>query len=251
MPNLGDYQLALKMCTDVVAGPECVSVMLYGSLARNLVRPGHSDVLDAFVVVSDDVLRNELDHARLIEKFLVACASVSALGLPFHPFHYYGCDEVLTYHPALFLPTWKRHGFSRVQLGRDLRSELNTTSHSILLARAAFYSFCRYLLSLGHLASRNILTPSQRFSIIGALTRSRKVLPLLVCVACGHWVEQSEALATLPKAVPDCDIAPLTSFGHLELDSLSRDALIQILTMVVRCTEDLHRAVRGGFELER
>jgi hypothetical protein len=246
MKSHKDYRTAVSLCVDsVMNDSRCRSVMLYGSIARDEVRPGRSDVLDAVVVLDDAALQSLLLYKRLLTKLTLACQSISSLGLPFHPFHYYRRTEILTAHPALFLPTWKLEGFSKVAAGEDLRIAIQTTSASIVVARTEWYSFRRYLLSLAALCIRPTLRAFERKIIIDAMVKSQKKLPLLVCLACDRWVEQSESHHELERMFPTFDLTPLQFFCPSELQQFNDRDVQESFMKLLDCVEELDCAVIG------
>ena len=89
-------------------GQDLVSVYVYGSVARGNVRPGTSDVGDAYVFLRQRVLEDREAFLSAMRTMTEACRAMARSGLPAHAHHYYG-DQELRYVPAGFLCSWGVH----------------------------------------------------------------------------------------------------------------------------------------------
>ncbi len=118
------------------AGEAVVSILLYGSVARGDISPGRSDLLDAYVFLDEQVFEDKEQFIATMEVMAGACEKMGCSGIPFHPFHYFGLDEIGC-TPALYLPSWSSDAFSMVVAGEDVRSEIGSLPSSRAVAASS------------------------------------------------------------------------------------------------------------------
>jgi hypothetical protein len=244
---IDEYQRLIETFLEAVLRlqGDLVGVLLYGSVARNAIRPGISDLLDAYVVLDENMFveaeRYEQDLLILIE----SCMPLAHSGIPFHPVHYYTATELEYLQPAVYLPTLQQPGFSRVLVGRDIRSEIGTSANSRLCAQTEFYSFHRYVMSLGSLAIRKDLTEYERSMIVAAVMKTYKKMPMLACLAMDRWVEQSEGRRVLQEILPSLDMTVLDGLDAMDIPHLKLNDLQTEFGRVLDLVDNVNLALKS------
>ncbi len=118
------------------------SVMLYGSMARGEVVPGHSD-LDFWVFVRHESFADESRFSELLRRLTQAAQILADSGLPvIHAFCYYSDDE-LDWLPQALVPNLANDASSRVIVGDEIRAELSSTTASRALYRQSYFGEMR------------------------------------------------------------------------------------------------------------
>jgi len=242
-----DYQHALEGFLEDMRrlGDSVVSVLLYGSLARGDIRPGQSDLMDAYVFLKEEVFEDKDDFLRAIEVMVNACKKLSRSGLPFHhPFHYYSMDEIKRL-PAVFLPTLRSNRSSRVILGEDIRNQMGASHAGQLVACASFFEVRRlFCLPLSRYLHKIPLTEQDRGEISAGLTYIRKYIPLSACFALGVHVEESEAIAVLSRIVDvNVDVIEQIKSFQRSMDRKPDEEIREILRKALEFVEMLHREI--------
>jgi hypothetical protein len=250
MPHSTDdyYRLIDNFKRDVSQlGQELISIILYGSVARGTIRPGVSDLIDAYVVFDESIFAGAERYERALLVLVDSCRWLARCNIPFHPAHYYTDKELETVQPAVFLPTLKQSGFSTIIFGPDIRPGIDSSFNSRQCAKAEFYSFYRYLVSLGHLAMSHHWSERERMLVVAAVTKSYKKLPLLACLAMDTWVEQSEGRRELERKYPDLDLSILDESHRLDIEHLEDNILRPLFCRILDFVEELNTAVKTSF----
>jgi predicted nucleotidyltransferase len=242
-----DYQRALEGFLEDMRrlGDKVVSVLLYGSMARGDIRPGQSDLMDAYVFLKEGVFEDKGDFLKTVEVMIGTCEKLVQSGLPFHhPFHYYGMDEVKRL-PAVFLPTLRSDRSSCVILGEDIRPQMEASCAGHLVARTSFFEVRRiFCLPLSRYLHKIPLTEQDRGEISARLTYTRKYVPLSACFALGIQVEESEAVAVL-RRVTDVDTDVIEQIESLQghMDRKPDKEIREILRKALEFVEALHEEI--------
>ncbi|MET0621841.1 MAG: hypothetical protein ABW250_02565 [Pyrinomonadaceae bacterium] len=243
--ELSDYGRALEVFEADMgrAGEDVVSILLYGSVARGDISPGRSDLLDAYVFLDERVFDDRERFIAALEVMAGACERLALSGIPFHPFHYFGMDEIGR-TPALYLPSWSSDSFSRALAGEDVRAQIGSSAASREAAAASFFEARR---SMGHGLARYYnkeeLTELDRERVMHGLVSLKKHITIMACLALGRWVEATRAVGELEEALPGLDTGVLKVVAarrevppaHLDEGEL-RTLIREMLTFV----EDLH-----------
>src|SRR5688572_16078416 len=136
-----DYDLVLDgLLDDVKRMADAVSsVVLFGSMARGDVLPGHSDMMDVYIFLKPELFNDKEGFLSALEVMAEACEKIADRSPgPFHPFFYW--DE-LDPVPATFNLDLAVH--SKVLFGEDIRSKIKTTAASRKVAQTAFFEMRR------------------------------------------------------------------------------------------------------------
>jgi predicted nucleotidyltransferase len=240
-----DYQRAADDFVQDVSKlqDDAVSVILYGSLVRGDVRPGQSDILDAFLFLPDEIFQDKARYLRTLEVMIEASLRLSRRGIPFHPFFYW--DDVSTI-PAIFYLTFVSDKSSKPVLGSDRRSRLRCSPASLKFARTAFFDFRRQ----GHQGviylAKETWDEKDVVRVRNILTSAKKYLVMMSCWALDLWVPLPDTTAALQKELPDLDLSVL---GKIEAALVSAEAfpdierLREIFMQTFDLIEDLHDAI--------
>jgi predicted nucleotidyltransferase len=200
-------------------GDDAVSVILYGSLVRGDVRPGQSDIMDAFLFLRHEVFQDKARYLRVLDVMIEASERLSRNGIPFHPFFYW--DDVSPM-PAIFYLTFVSDKSSKPVLGADLRPGLRCSPASVAFARTVFFEFRRQ----GHQGvfylSKEKWDDKDVAGVLNILNSARKYLAMMACWALDLWVALPDTAAALQKALPHVDISVL---GRIEAALASPEAV--------------------------
>lgn len=243
--TLADYQRAESDFLEHLhrMEEEVVSVLLFGSMARDEVNPGRSDIMDAFVFLRREVFEEREAYLNALEIMTQCCERLGQSGIPFHPFFYW---DDYTSMSAMFLPPFRSERFSRVIMGSDIRPHIESSMASHAFAGKAFFAARRRGHALAAYLRKPELTPEERKRIAGALLAGRKYFPMLACLALDVRVGESEMVRELEKTFPDMDTAILTRSKILQThaDILNDDeALRGMLREMLEFVERLHELV--------
>jgi hypothetical protein len=243
-----DYDRALSGFVTRMSslGKDLQSIVLYGSLARSDLRPGKSDLLDAYIFFSQRALERLDGYRRVVTQLVDACKALAESGLPYqHPAHYYG-DEETAYLPAEFLPELMSDEYSTVLWGSDVRASFRTDD---AIAAARFEEFRQYAIlpMAGYLVPVE-LSPEERVSLAKQLDLwFRKLLPASACAATGEPVPGPAAVGTLRELFPDVDLTVLDAIKDLREASKGppgADDLRALLRKGLVLTEELYRRIQ-------
>jgi hypothetical protein len=222
-----DYDRAVQaFVADMRAcGDDMVSILLYGSVARESVVPGESDLLDAQVFLRDEVFQDKERFLRVLQTMVESCQRLLRTGIPFHPFIYFSRAEA-SYHPALYLSNWKSEKTSRVLYGEDIRPQISSRESSRAVAANAFFEGRRSMAHpLAVYLSRKDWTPQDRREVVHRLISLKKHMTIMACFALGIPTEASQAVAELEKVLPDLDTSVLKRIDSLRDQTGPREEL--------------------------
>src|SRR5215207_2482409 len=135
-----DYGRALEGFIDDVRGMEddAESLLLFGSMARGEVKPGQSDMMDAYIVLRPEVFEDKKRFLASLQIMLGSCDKLSSTGIPFHPFAYIGSDEV-EYLPARAFSLFPFEPLTKVVWGTNVLTRITDTPTNHLLNRTRFF----------------------------------------------------------------------------------------------------------------
>jgi predicted nucleotidyltransferase len=224
-------------------GDDVVSVVLYGSLVRGDVRPGLSDIMDAFLFLRHEVFQDKARYLHTLNVMVEASERLSRHGIPFHPFFYWDDASPM---PAIFYLTFVSDKSSKPVLGADLRPQLRCSPASVAFARNVFFEFRRQ----GHQGviylSKDKWEDNDVARVINILTSAKKYLTMMACWALDLWVALPDTPAALQKAFPQLDMSVL---GKIEPALASAEAapevekLREIFMQTFEFIENLHDVI--------
>ncbi len=215
-----DYDVVLDgLLEDVRRMSEVVSsVVLFGSMARGDVLPGHSDMMDVYIFLKPDAFDEKNRFLSALEVMAEACEKIAnASPGPFHPFFYWKEGDPV---PATFHLDLAVH--SKVIFGHDNRSGIETSPSSSSVARTAFFEIRRLGSPLMTYLEKNDLTEQDRHAIFNLLMTIKRDLPMLALMAVNIWVVQKESIQALTNAFPDINIEVLNRIVMLQHDEAAR-----------------------------
>jgi hypothetical protein len=211
MNNLDEYLAAIQ---DVIVAitsrsKSIVSFFVHGSVVRGTIRPYKSDIVDGMAIFDDCIFDSETKFVSALEAMTSACERLVSYPCPSHPFHYYTTSEVAQYFPASLLPIYASNVRSRCDYGIDCRERLGTSEVSTRISGFLCLSFFRSAQQLGRYLRKRRLDTADKQYLSEQLLRYRKVVPLLVCMAYGLWVEHTEANTIVRSLLPEIDFSIL------------------------------------------
>lgn len=219
-------------CSDIVSFP------LYGSLARNQVDPGYSDIVDGYALLADECFGDYGRFAEAMHVMTSACAKMARTGLPFHSFTYTPIEHFQAHHPATILVELANNSASRTVLGPDLRALAGTSAANAL--------FTRRLILTAPLAVRQVAgfldggegETQELGRLQWAIAGSRKYLSKYLCAAANIWIPTGEALQALPGLMPDFNISALNSIIQARISTLKLNQARHFFRQVFVLTDD-------------
>jgi len=239
--TVADYDNALKGFLDAVdpMKGDIITVLLFGSMARGDVRPGQSDVLDAFVFFEPTVFKDRERFLRNLEIMITACDRLAQTGLDYHPFVYWENVDLIS---ALFLPPCRSLGSSQIVFGKEMRHTVDASRASRFLAGRIFFASRRYGHQLVYLLSKPELTAGDLARITEELARAQKTIPLLACFTMGIWPGEADIIREFRQALPELDISVIDKVKILrhQKDSPDPEYLRQLLREMLDFVETLH-----------
>ncbi|MCB0007969.1 MAG: nucleotidyltransferase domain-containing protein [Anaerolineales bacterium] len=206
--TIEDYEQTLAAFTAYMANhqEQLRSVMLYGSMARGEVVPGHSD-LDFWVFVRQAEMRDEARFARLLTDLVGAAQILADSGLPvIHAFCYYADDE-LGWLPQALVPNLSQPVSGRAVVGDHLGGQIGSTSASRILYRLSYFLEMRrqVFLPLAIFLGRTDFSDREASAIFAGL-KYLKYIPEAACGALDIWSGEEAAPQQLAEALPELDM---------------------------------------------
>jgi hypothetical protein len=239
--TLEDYWRAVDSFVAAMGplGDDVRGILLRGSLARDEVVPGQSDLLDALVVVRHGLLEEPAEFRRVVQQILAACAPLAASGIPFdHPPNLFQEEELVDFD-AIFGPTLVSPDSSRLLLGEDLRPRVRWSDEGQVVARCAYFSMKRRFMDrLSIFLPPLRLSAQQQGLLFDRLVDLSKIFPVIACAALGHSASQKQALAELRRTFPELEFSPFDRITALRKGERSQDS-----------PEELQGLLRSVFEL--
>ena len=243
-----DYTTEVQLFLEDISelGDDLCSVILYGSLVKETVRPGLSDLLDAVVVVESKLLTDETSYYGALDLMIKICSRLSHTGVPFHPFHYFDNDSNGWSAVALYVPAWTSDRYSRIIAGADVRPLLRTSDSELLYMRGWYFALYRWFrrraLFLGAVLERN----EGLDEVIRALQEFTRNHPQFACFACKRSVDRAEAIAEISALFPTFDVDSLQRLSE-QVEKSPPNIEIQtakiLLDQGLELNESLYKAV--------
>jgi hypothetical protein len=218
--TLTDYDVVLnELLADINRIKDSVSsAVLFGSMARGDVLPGHSDMMDVYVFLNKDVFHNKDRFLNTLEVLAQACEKIADKSPgPFHPFFYWNETDPV---PATFNLDITVH--SKVIFGEDIRSQIKTNGSSIAVAQTAFFEMRRMGDPLMVYLRRSDLSDQDCQIIFNLLMAIKRDLPMLALMVLDIWVVHKQSIQALRDAMPDIDLEVLDKIVMLQHDEDAR-----------------------------
>lgn len=235
--TVDDYQRAVDDFVEGLRdslGDDLVSIILYGSLARQECKPGQSDLLDAYVYLKNEVFIDKEKFFKAFETMVRACNRLLLTGLPYqHPFQYWSEDE-LEHIPALYRAHLESDALSTVLFGKDVRPQMSCTEAELAVAKVSFFEARRMGHHLTIYLRKQELTEDDCEKMLAGVKLLVKFLPGIACVSLDILTGPNQAIPSLLKALPDLDAASAQNI----------EAFIQKRTVTLAEAEDLREILR-------
>ena len=221
--TLEDYDRAIATFRDDMAGmsDNVVSVLLYGSVARRDIVPGKSDLMDAYVVLRSEVFDDRGRFVSALQTMVDSCRHIARFGIPFHPFHYFSIDEIGCC-PALYVPFWNSENGSKVIAGLDVRTQINCTERSRMVAEISFFEARR---NMGHTLAIYLNKPDwtaeDKQDVVRSLGSLKKHILLMAAATLGHHSDSTQAPDEVAQALPGLDTSVVNEIAALQTEFVS------------------------------
>jgi predicted nucleotidyltransferase len=215
-----DYDDVLEgLLADVGRVKDAVSsAVLFGSMARRDVLPGHSDMMDVYLFLKPEVFDDKAHFLEVLEVMAEACEKIAdrAPG-PFHPFFYWRETDPV---PATFNLDITVH--SKVVFGDDIRSRIYSTAPSRFVAQTTFFEMRRLGLPMMVYLHKSELTEQDGEAIFNMLMTIKRDLPMLALMVLDIWVVQKESIPVLKKTFPEINYDVLDRIVQIQHDQAGR-----------------------------
>lgn len=224
---LNTFVKGIERLNDDVAG-----VMIFGSMARDEVKPGISDAMDAFVSLEAKVFEERERYLQVLDRLADLSGTLAQYGIEYHPFFWWNNSDSF---PALFLTPCRSDKWSKSLYGADIRKTVRANETSRAGAAKAFYELRRRALEAHYYLVKPELTQAERHRLAHTLSDARKYLPFVACAAIDIWDDEAVLVGKLQEAFPRVD------FGVLQRIAQLRDnpSLIEQQQVVCKLLEDL------------
>jgi hypothetical protein len=236
-----DYDVVLSDLLEDIGriADDVSSAVLFGSMARGDVLPGHSDMMDVYIFLKQEVFDDKDRFLKALDVMAEACEKIAnGSPGPFHPFFYWNEHESV---PATFHLDLAAH--SKIIFGDDIRSRIRTTASSASVAQTAFFEMRRLGAPLMAYLHKNDLSEQDCQAVFNLLMTIKRDLPMLALMVLDIWVVQKESIQALKNALPDIDVEVLDKIVMLQHDEparLNRGLLIDTFRDAMVFVEDLN-----------
>jgi hypothetical protein len=184
-----------------------VSLEIYGSMARKKVRPGRSDICDAYLVLDDECFQNYADFERVLDAMVRSSVKMGQADIPFHPFKYSSAYDWSFRHPPLFLAEWGDDALSLVAFGDDIRPQAGSSSAGVVFARRTLFTLPLLSRRCARFLIKKDLSQNEMRLILKALSSGIKMIPRSMCAACDIWTNNADALKRIAEIAPSLDVS--------------------------------------------
>lgn len=248
-PTITDYKNTLAAFNKEIGqlNENGLSVFLYGSMARDNIVPGHSD-LDFWVFLREQAMVDEACFYEALDVMVDAAKVLKNSGLPtIHAFCYYGEDEIGLL-PAALIPNLQTDGSSQVTWGEDIRGRLSASIESRAAYRAAYFLEMRQHIfhPLTPLMHKSTLEEKERQWIVGAL-KYVKYLAEAACAALDLWPGERDAIPVLARELPTIDIGVIERIETFRTGANPTAASAPVRSMLILAlefVEEIHTAMQ-------
>ena len=253
--TLTDYQRAVDTFLDDIRplGPDLISVLLFGSLARGDVKPGKSDLLDAYLVMRSQVQWERTRFLNALQLLVNAAVHLRQTGLPTHPF-FYCFEHELDRSPAMWLSLWRSDETSAVLCGNDVRPLLTNREESSAVARMSVFQMRQLAHELSFYLSQESLSEEECAEIIEQISTLKKFFPIMACLVLDHWITESHGREEIEKVLPGVDASVLSrsmSFRSCPPPCSDVESWRTLIVDFLRFVEQVHVALLKDALYER
>jgi hypothetical protein len=246
MIQVSDYTRMVDEFVQAMSGlgDDVCSVILYGSIVKNTVRPGVSDLIDAVVIFQPGVLQDETACYRALDVMTDISTRLANRGIPFHPCHYFTLDFWSAL--AQYVPSWESERFSRIAAGRDVRPFLRSADLDFAYVRGLYFASCTQFRRSAALFMSKLHSSQGPLKIGPFLRNFIRDLPI-PCFACNRPIERADSLLQVVQLFPhELDIRMLQELwerienapAHLE-----HDEALFLLEKCIELNETLYHLV--------
>mgnify|MGYP001378772419 CR=1 FL=1 len=230
-----EYKSAVAEFTAVIGSvPEVAAVYLYGSMARGEIIPGQSDI-DFWVFVHDEAFGNEADFDRMMNGLVEAGERLAQHNIPdFHAFCYYALSET-NWLPAGLVPNLQSDASSKLILGKDVRSQMNSTDASRHTHKASYFADMRQYMFLPLTPYLQLDTFNEKVTrhVLGAL-KYVKYVAEAACAAMSAYPGEVGAIDKLNELLPPVDTAVIKEIESFRIHFTPERDQESLKTMLIK-----------------
>jgi predicted nucleotidyltransferase len=249
MKPTAEYKNALANFTAAIEeAPDVAAVYLYGSMAREEIVPGQSDI-DFWVFVRDEAFADEAAFSKMLNGLAQAGACLAESNIPdFHAFCYYALSEA-NWLPAALVPNLQSDASSRLILGDDIRPRMSSSEASRYAHKTSYFADMRQhmFLPLTPYLQPVVLDEKAARQILGAL-KYVKYVAEAACAALAVYPGELEAINKLKELLPQVDTAVIKEIESFRIHYTAerdRDMLQVILLKALTFIESIHLQIRA------
>lgn len=248
MKPTAQYKETLAQFVQTMNIPQVKSCYLYGSMARDDIKPGQSDI-DFWVFLDDSVFADKTAFRDAFLTMAQAAKDLQRSGLPIvHAFCYYAFQEV-GWLPAALIPNLRSEMSSKLVLGDDLRTQMACTQASLYTHKTSYFAEMRQKMfhPLTPYLAKEIYSEHEVAHILGAL-KYVKYLAEAACAALLLYPGEIEAIPTLGNTFPDLDIHVIAKIEQYRMNyDHDRDhkKLNGMLLQALQFVEFVHQHIRS------
>jgi hypothetical protein len=221
-----------------------ISLVFYGSMARQSLRPGKSDMCDAYLVLDDKCFQDYDDFQRVFRAMVQSSRKMNRAGgdIPFHPFKYTSASDWSYRHPPMFHSEWESDLLSRIAFGDDIRGYTASSSAGVSCARRALFALPSLSRRCAGFLRKEELNLREMAFVLKTLASGIKMIPRWLCAACDIWANNETALKHLAEIAPSLDLSPVNGGDNLPIRSSGEVAVRQALDALRRMLELVDQA---------
>ncbi len=242
------YNDTLAQFVQTMRTPQVKSCYLYGSMARDDIKPGQSDI-DFWVFLDDEVFENKIAFRDVFETMVQAAKDLQESGLPIvHAFCYYAVGEA-GWLPAALVPNLQSDVSSKLVIGDDLREQMGSTKASLYTHRTSYFTEMRQKMfhPLTPYLAKETYSEYEVAHILGAL-KYVKYLAEAACAALLMYPGELEAIPTLSETFPELDIHVIDEIEQYRMQynhDRDHEKLHTMLLQALQFVESVHHNIRS------
>lgn len=243
-----DYERALEGFIEDVRAMEdsAASLLLFGSMARGEVKPGQSDMMDAYIALRPEVFEEKERFLGALQQMLHSCDRLASTGIPFHPFAYIGSDEA-EYLPARAFSLFPFEPLTKAVWGTNLLSEITDTPTNHVLNRTRFFEARNIVhFQLARYLYKEALTEQECQEVIPVLLAVRKNTYMAYMALTNRSPDKLAPIRELEEMLPGLDTRVIKRIEALK-ESLSSVPDVEEVRRLVKDAilfiEDLHSRI--------
>lgn len=195
-------------------GEGLVSVLVFGSLVEDRLRPGRSDI-DGHVILRERVLADRESFIEALEVMADANEQLARAGIPLNPMAYFSVSELGRIN-ADFMSVWADPRYSLVAFGEDVRDRLGASPASRLAARSAFFDGLAVIYPLAAYLNKRELTADERRDLVEYLSAVQRYPAKQGCLLLDIWPHYPDAVREFERVLPGLDTGVLERIALLK-----------------------------------